>query len=160
MKKNVTYIAREQFEALIAESGLPTSEKKGWTRVDGQSGRRLYVPKTKRVGRVDAVGLSSDGLTALGEESFGAVTHQLDMSGSEADILAAFALALEGLRTLAAVERPAKEPAAPKAARKAKGTEQGIEAAPTSREGRIELIRKVAEQHGVAVSDEEATSAE
>lgn len=157
MKKNVNYVERAKFEELIAASGLPTSDKKGWTRVDGQAGRRLYVPKTKRVGRIDCAGLSGEGLRLLPEdEAHGAVTHGVDFSLTEEQVLAAFSAALDGLASLEAVAKPAKEPKAPRE-RKAKGTGETPTAEPTTAEGResrIALIRQVAAEKGVAVTAE------
>lgn len=163
MKKNVTYILAAAFETAIQESGLTTSEKSGWIRVDGQNGRRLYVPKTKKVGRVDLVGIghsaSPAGVTSLGEGKFGAVTHQLNFDRSESEVLAMFSALLEELKTAPAVEKPAKEPKAPRE-RKAKGTEAGtVEAPKASRADRMALIRATAEKHGVAVSPDEETAA-
>ena len=151
MKKNVTYIAAAQFETLIAESGLTTSEKSGWIRVDGQNGHRLYVPKTKKVGRIDCVGLDIEGLTALGGESFGAVTHQVDFNRPEEFILAVFSLALDALKSLPAVEKAPKAKAEPKA-RRAAGTEPAAAAPTASRSDRMALIKRVAAERGVPVS--------
>lgn len=148
MKKDITYIEAGKLETLIAQSGLEVKDKKGWTRVDGAAGRRLYVPKTKRVGRVDLVGLSGQGTRQLGDdERHGSVTHQLDMTRDEAAILATFERLLGELATAPAVERPAKAPRAPKAV-------------PTAgKPGRVELIRKVAEQRGLTAQADEGDDA-
>jgi hypothetical protein len=149
MKKNVTYIDRAKFEALIEASGLHTSDKAGWTRVEGQKGNRIYVPKTKRVGRVDVAFAhgGASGVRELGGESFGAVTAQLDMSLSEDAIMENFAALLDGLRD-AAAPAPRK-----RAARAAQGEGETPQAEPAQgRKERLALIAKVAAEKGVTVS--------
>lgn len=149
MKKNTTYIPFSTLFAAVEASGLTVVEKAGWLKVCGASGRRLYVPKTKNVGRVDLVGLSDgDGRRALGGESFGSVTHQLDFSLPEAAILAALDAALLDLATLEAAApkvrsmKPKAEPAPveTKAERKA-----GLVA-------RLALIAAHAERTGLSIS--------
>lgn len=143
MKKNVTYIAHEQFVALIAASGLPCVEKAGWLKVCGATGRRLYVPKTKRVGRVDLVGFpDGEGVRALGGESFGSVTHQLDMSRTEAEILATFGALLDALHVMPAAEPKARAPRAK--------AEPGEEK--KSIRSRLSLIKRVARERGLSVA--------
>lgn len=102
MKKDRVYIDAAKFESKIRESGLPCEVKKGWMRVmaPAHRGYRLYVPLTRRVGRIDVACPVTEELAPLvhdlGGEAFGAVTHQLDFSpreqgvDSEAAILSAF----------------------------------------------------------------------
>jgi len=151
MKKNVTYISSATVLAVLEASGLPIVEKAGWLKVCGASGRRLYVPKTKSVGRIDLVGLSDGpGRRALGGESFGSVTHQLDFSAPEADILSALDAALLDLATL--------EAAAPKVRTQRVKAPKVPVAAPTRAErkeaniARLSLLKRVAQEKGMAVS--------
>lgn len=149
-KKNVTYVSRDTLMAAIAASGIPTQEKAGWTLVGqhGTKGPRIYVPKTKGVGRIDVCGLGDrDGLRALGGESFGAVTHQVDMSRPEPEILAT----LDDVLTALAVAEPTpakvrvKRDGAPKPASSPTDVKQDLKS-------RIDLIRAVANEKRVPVA--------
>jgi hypothetical protein len=121
MKKQITYVPQEKFAALIAELGLRSVDQAGFTKVILPNSPRLYVARTKRVGRVDvAVGdraLEIAGVRHLGSgEAFGLVHHQLDFTRTEDEILASFRELVKFLSSL-----PAPEPKAPKAPRAKKG---------------------------------------
>lgn len=108
MKKNLTYVPAEKFSAIIAARSLETKEGKGFTRVTGRLGCRLYVANTKAVGRVDlqtAHGLEDGDANEV--VPFCNITHQLDFARPEADILAAFERACIALDEAPA---PAKKP--------------------------------------------------
>jgi len=160
MKKNTTYVSAEQLSALVAASGLPVVEKSGWLLIGAHAtkGPRLYVPKTKKVGRVDLVGLDgTPGTNALGGESFGAVTSQLNFNATEDEIKTAFVACLQGLissQPFAPKERPAKV-AGPRKASSTKPDEGTIKV-PKERLGtradRMATIRAAAAKHGVSVS--------
>ncbi|HEU5118151.1 MAG TPA: hypothetical protein VFT74_16135 [Isosphaeraceae bacterium] len=121
MKKSINYVDAAQFEALILETpGLEFSPQAGFVKVTkvGLKGFAVYVAKTKKVGRVDLSGFGLDipGVTALGEYSFGQVTHQLDFTLPEDEILKTFKAVLKhlGTKLTEADARPRKKPA-PKA---------------------------------------------
>lgn len=100
MKKNVTYVDACHFEKIIKESGCEVRVQAGFVQVKAPNGNRLYVGKTKRVGRVDISGwMSTDpGVLDLGDDSFGAVHQQLDFSRTESEILESFRSILEEMK--------------------------------------------------------------
>ncbi len=100
MKKNVTYVAFESFESIVADLGLATKENAGFVQVILGNGYHAYVARTKRVGRVDFQWTPScEGIVELGEARFGRIVAQLDFGRSEAEILESFARALvEGMK--------------------------------------------------------------
>ena len=104
MRKNITYVARERFEAIASKLGLPCLEQAGFVKVSGAKGRNMYVARTKRVGRVDLSGFVPEGIegvTVLPEgERFGAVHAQLDFSRTEKEILATYAACLKHMKKL------------------------------------------------------------
>lgn len=122
MKSHITYVDASLFEAIIAKHGLTMTLQKGFVKVDGPTGRRVYVAATKRVGRVDISGfkmLAPDGSDLpgfvpphMGEA--GNVKQQLDCSLGEADILANFELLLTHMESLAPAEKAERKAAAPK----------------------------------------------
>ena len=100
MRKNVNYLAKETLLALVEASGLPVKEQSGFVRVEGADGKRLYISRTKRVGRVDLSGFTVEGpgFRQLDEdEKFCRVTCQLDFGAEEKVVLAAFKTALKKL---------------------------------------------------------------
>lgn len=111
MKTNVCYVDAAKFETLIEASGLPYEGQKGFVRVDGPKGRRVYVASTKRVGRVDISGFEMEGPGYVTPHCgvFGNVKQQLDFSLDEDAILANFAALLEHMKTLAPVEKAARK---------------------------------------------------
>jgi hypothetical protein len=127
MKTNVTYVDAAKFEAIMLEKakqhGFQLADQKGFIRVEGPKGRRIYVASTKRVGRVDLSGVevrTEDGKHALGFVAphcgpFGNVKQQLDMSLGEEAILANFSALLDLMAALPPVEKAQRKPAAPKA---------------------------------------------
>lgn len=144
MKTNVTYIDACHFENIIAESGLPATLQKGFVRVDGPKGRRLYVASTKRVGRVDISGFE----VSLGGQAphcgpFGNVKQQLDMSLPQEEVLENFRWLLVTMASLPAVEKPARKPAAAKADAPKGWT--GVKKAPAApKPDRLARIKKAA----------------
>lgn len=115
MKNDITYVAQEKFLAVLVDMGVRYETLNTWHKVEPVKNRRVYIPLTKRVGRVDLSGFEialSEGLTKkphCGE--FGRVKQQLDMGGSEDDVLARFRLVVEHMLTLA----PDEAKPAPKA---------------------------------------------
>jgi hypothetical protein len=126
MKKNVTYIAQNKFVAIAEKHGLKLTEQAGFIRVEleGKLDHRLYIPKTKTVGRIDLAGFTPKarkGFKILGEgERFGAVHAQLDFSQTEGVILDAFSAACQ-----ACVSLPPLTEAERDAAKKARGRKAG-----------------------------------
>lgn len=115
MKTNVTYIDAAKFEAIILASQLPYAEQRGFVKVQGPTGRAVYVASTKRVGRVDISGFE----VPYGVEPhcgvFGNVRQQLDFSKTEQEVLLAFEQLLADLKAQAPVEKKQRKPSAPKA---------------------------------------------
>ncbi len=155
MKKNVTYIAQELFEGVAKELGLGWKEQAGFVKIAGETGRAVYVARTKKVGRVDISGFtsSSPGVRDLGGEKFGAVEQQLDFSRPEPEVLATFRAVLGELKALPArVKEPRKqlEPKAPAAT----APEASADERKAQRQARLASIRKVAAEKGIEVSTE------
>lgn len=109
MKKNVTYVDQAKFLALVDAAQGKYTIQSGFIRVDGLPGCRLYIARTKRVGRVDISGFMLDGagVTELGAEAFCRVKQQLDFSLCESDILATFSRALVEMGLNAGEQPPA-----------------------------------------------------
>lgn len=161
MKSGVTYVEQGKFLAIAQELGLSTKEQKGFVKVwdagKGENAQRLYVAKTKKVGRVDLSGFEVEfGAQHLGGEKFGGVSQQLDMSLPEEDILTNFRALCEHMKSLPAPapkERKAREP-------KAEGKVQGTAPAhDPMAEKRSLLARKqkaveIATKRGAEVSQE------
>ena len=123
MRKNVNYLAKETLLALVEASGLPVKEQSGFVRVEGADGKRLYISRTKRVGRVDLSGFTVEGpgFRQLDEdEKFCRVTCQLDFGAEEKVVLAAFKTAL---KRVALVVKAAAKAAIGKADPKAESKE-------------------------------------
>jgi hypothetical protein len=148
MKKDVTYITADKIEALIAESDLRVTELRNWLKVHGEAGRRLYVPKTRRVGTIELAnfeGLTHPGIVDLGEgDQHGSVNQAVDFTLPEDQVLDAVRAALEHLATM-----PAMEPKA----RKRGPRGQRPELPPPPSADRIAEIRRVAKEMGVPVSE-------
>lgn len=98
-------LPRETVVELIQESGLPTQQLKGWTKVLATDGseRRLYVPTTRRVKRVDLAGFAPpphvairqvDDQTRGAEGLSGGVQAQIDFSRPAGEIVDAIRFAL------------------------------------------------------------------
>lgn len=150
MKTNINYVDACHFETIITASGLDTEPQKGFIKVKGKTGRRVYVAVTKRVGRVDLSGFTMEGPGFIEPHCgpFGAVKQQLDMSLPQDEVLANFARLLKVLEELPAAEK-AKRSMAPKAdAPKGWSPETSAR-----REDRMALIRKVAAEKQVQVSE-------
>ena len=114
MKKNITYVRAEKFAALVSQyPQLGVTQNSGFIKVE-LGGRRLYVAKTKNVGRIDVSGYVTKvaGVRDLGDDRFGNVTGQVDFTRNETDILITFEALLEELVSSPAIETKAKVAAA------------------------------------------------
>jgi hypothetical protein len=104
-----------KFEAIINELGLQRLDQAGFVQVLGPKGRKVYVARTKLVGRVDIAGFEMHppmlGVKDLRGESFGAVKQQLDFGGAftEEQVLTAFRSVLELMKSLPPAEKVKKE---------------------------------------------------
>ncbi|MHB8407835.1 MAG: hypothetical protein ACYDHY_06930 [Acidiferrobacterales bacterium] len=164
MKKELAYVASERFMEIASGLGLPTKEQAGFIQVVGPKGRRLYVAKTKMVGRVDIAGFEvadvhPGTVVKLGGLSFGQVKEQLDFDpkgtaddsperlAREQEIVAAFAHICGHMATLAPVEKAKKG----KAAKAPEQTEDEVKAA---RRRKALLLAEVAKKTGKALSKE------
>jgi hypothetical protein len=115
MKTNVTYVDAAKFETIILASELPMTGQKGFVKVQGPTGRAVYVASTKRVGRVDISGFEvSYGVTPHCGP-FGNVKQQLDFSKPEDEILSDFTQLLADLKAQAPVEKKQRAASKPKA---------------------------------------------
>lgn len=120
MRAEIKYIPFETFQDIIVKSGLQFEELAGFVKVSGQKGRKVYIPRTQRVGRVDISGFEypGAGVVNLGDDSFGGVKQQLDFTGDEEATLENFINVLHHMAQL-----PAVEPAT----RQARGSQAGNE---------------------------------
>jgi hypothetical protein len=160
MKKGQTYVAREKLMAIVAELGIPTEEKKGWTKVRCTPGsdkvnRRVYVPLNKDVRRIDLAGCDSRVPGAIPHESgrFGSVTQMVDPTLPEEAFLAAFRAILE--EAVLAGDRAAE----PKKAEKGKAVDLTPEltaAADESQEALAQLAAETMAIHGVEARADES----
>lgn len=108
-KAGVTYIDATQFEAILIAhaSALTLVPQAGFIKVQAKNGHRMYIARTKKVGRVDlAFKIEGPGFFVPAEKS-GAIELGLDFSLPEEDILANFAGALETMESLAPVVKVA-----------------------------------------------------
>lgn len=103
MRSQSTGIRREVIDALIVESGLPTEDLSGWTKVLAidQSQKRLLVPKTRQIRRIDLAGFippTHPGIIRLTDEESrkisARVKGQIDFTKPEPTIREAIGLAL------------------------------------------------------------------
>jgi hypothetical protein len=159
MKKNVTYVSQSSFAAIAAKLGLTWTEQAGFVKVQvaGKDDYRLYVAKTKTVGRVDISGFEPGtdvvGFKHLGGESFGAVKAQLDFAQPEAVILHAFEAACLVMASLPA--KTAAERDAAKKTRSVRASGGSVKQATVKVEpiaNRLTAIRAYAEKNGFQIS--------
>lgn len=123
-----------QINELVAQSGLATKDKTGFTQIQGASkGRKVYV--AKKGGRVDLSGFTveSSAVTQITEadakqKHLGKVRGQINFDASDADVIAAVQAALATLAEV--VPEPVKE-AKPRV-KKAKSAEAVVETQPTA----------------------------
>jgi pyruvate/2-oxoglutarate dehydrogenase complex dihydrolipoamide acyltransferase (E2) component len=171
MKNGITYVDAQKFEDIVIESGLKTELKRGWMKVyqeGAPNGHRIYLPLTKRVGRVDIAiqdfePPSEVGFVDLRGERHGSVTHVLDQTLPEDEVLQNFALLLDHLKSLAPAEAKKRAERAQRAGEeKAAGLSrssspeaiaQAEEERQAARAKREELIRRVASEKGVDISE-------
>lgn len=155
MKKNVTYIAREKFDAIVTALGLEMKEGKGFTQVRLGNDYHLYVANTKSVGRVDIQWEpEAQGWHAPPNGKFGRIAAFLDFNRTEAEILKSFEdILLEGMAR-PKYERPKKvQPGTPVAASSPEGeTASSPEDAEKTKQERMDRIRRVAAEMNVPVS--------
>lgn len=163
-KKDLTYVDREKLVTIVASKGVKMTDNAGFTKCELGNDYNLYVPTTKTVGRVDFQFEAPEGLagvTKLGARSFGRIVAQLDFAKErkEEEILATFKAMLEHGLALPKWERPKRtQPGTVKAAKAGKKDEtpESKEAAKKARE---ELIRKVAKEKGVKISEKAGVGA-
>ena len=159
MKTNILYVENSKFVTVLDELNVPFTVQSGFLRVEGPKGRRLYVAATKKVGRVDISGFEVEfGAKVPHCGVFGKVKQQMDLSPelTEEGILENFRAIVTHMLQLQPVE---KAPAKPKAPKAAKGTKvsMAVPATPAvdsleAKLARIELIKRVAAEKGVAVA--------
>lgn len=93
-KQGLTVVEGTKFVATAQKLGLKVTKQAGNYRIEaeGQSGKRLYVPTTKGVHRVDLSGFTHELAVEIPEDKrpTGKVTQWLDFTQSERDILRAF----------------------------------------------------------------------
>ena len=133
MRKNINHVPAESFLSTVEAAGLKVTPQSGFYRVEGTENRRLYIGKTKRVGRVDLSGYSvlGAGFTQLSEEDqFCRVACQLDFSTEPKVILAAFARAVKALT--APAKKSAKTPAKKLGEKAAKVSAPAVDSSPVS----------------------------
>jgi hypothetical protein len=141
-KTETTYVAQDKFLAIVEELGLETQEQAGFIKVKGPEGHRLYVARTKKVGRVDISGFtcadSVPGVRVLDDDlKFGGVKEQIEFSGrTEDEILETFRGVLEHMMALEPKAKPAP---------KGKGKDKGalLEAAKRAKEEAEEQIEEL-----------------
>lgn len=157
MAKNVTYVARDKFEALITSAGLKFIEQAGYLKVPC-NGRAVYVAKAKNVGRVDISGFCPSDILGVkvlsAGERFCRVQAQINFSLTEAEILGAFDSVLSFMKTIPA--ETSSEKKARKAAQarpgKVKPAFQQVMKTSMSNADTLALIERVAREKGVKVS--------
>ena len=160
MKKNITYVAVDTLLAVVTKAGLAYTTQSGFHKVEAAKGNRLYVAATKRCGRVDLSGFlidPNDGLTQTPHcGPFGAVKQQLLMEGgTEAEVVARFERVVAALLLQPAVVKVVKPPKAkaPKAIMATTaGTVPATPAPLSDPSSRLELIKRVAAEKGMAIS--------
>lgn len=152
----------EQLREVAANLGFQIVDQTGYFKVLGPTGRQLYIGRGKVCTRVDLSGFTFDQGTKVPDQGvFGNVKQQMDWAGCETaeDVFRRLGTILEHLKSLAPVEpKPKKEKAAkaPKAAGGETQTGSDTPAAqmtPEERAARLDLIKKVAAEKGVDVSD-------
>lgn len=159
MKKNKTYIAREKFDAIVKELGLPLKDNASFTQVNLGNGYAAYVPITKTVARVDLQFTPPSGSHVPEPGKFGRIEAQLDFNTrdgwGEPEILSAFRDALifgASLPAYVAPKRSALPKVEPSQPDMEGVAEAGEEAKALLKKQRAALIKKVAEEKGVEVS--------
>lgn len=151
------FATREMYEKVLSDMGVASKVQSGFLKVEPVEGRRMYVPTTKTVRRVDLAGWEHGlgSLTKVPDQGvFGQVRQQMRCGqGAEQDIRNFTAL-LSHLLTLSPVEKEAKAPKAPKASQPTVvapvPSSPEVEAAKL--EAKRQLILKVAREKGVPVS--------
>jgi len=131
-KRNVTYVSRELFLAIIEQTGLRSLRQAAFTKIFGSHGHYMYLPHTKTIGSISMAGFRIEpdsplyiGVRELGGEKYGAVSQHLQHAErTEEEILETFRGLLAHMRDLPAQERKeARPPKEPKQPRKAKAVE-------------------------------------
>lgn len=147
----------DQYRAILLDRGVPFKAQSGFIRVEGPKGYRLYVASTKTVRRVDLSGFELQSATVRPHKlgKFGNVSQEINLIKGDVDAqLEAFRFVLGRMLELTPKEPAKKEPKAPKAKKEASSSPapstEGESAEAKAR--RLELIKKVAAEKGVAVS--------
>lgn len=160
------FMSRDQAIALLTEKGLEYTEQSGFLKVIAPGGR-LYIAATKTVRRVDLSGFEV-GLGTLTKVPhcgvFGQVKQQLKLGTSDSEALANLTAVIDHLMALPAPAPKVKAPKAPKAAKDEKKGWGAVPAAPApetddAKAARIALIKKVAQEKGMAVSSKSIATA-
>lgn len=109
--KDMTPVAQEKLIAILKEEGVHYTEQSGFIRVEGPTGRRLYIANTQKVRRVDLSGFTiKHGAHAPASGEFGRVKQQLDFSLPEDKVLANFQQTVRYMMALQPSETARKLP--------------------------------------------------
>ena len=119
VKNGLTLVDGKKFIATAQKLGLKVTKQAGNFRIEGEdSSKRMYVPTTERVHRIDLSGFTHALATEIPEAKrpTGRVTHWIDFTQTEGKILRDFyKIAREVLAGVKAqepaVEQPAEAPA-------------------------------------------------
>lgn len=107
MKKQITYVAFAQIETLVKAEGLTMLQGAAFMRINDprNENRRVYIAKTKEVGRVDISGYEpkAPGVIPLTKDEakakrIGNVRGQLDFTKPSTEVMANLALVLKELK--------------------------------------------------------------
>ena len=147
---------REQYLAVLQRLGVAHQAQSGFIRVEGPKGNRLYVASTKTVRRVDISGFEAPITIAQTPHMgvFGNVKQQMILTGEAEKDLARFE-ELVGIMLNQSPKTPAPRVAKPKVEKVvAPSVDPAEEAAKAqaAKEAKLALIRKVAAEKGVSVS--------
>lgn len=156
MTDSKTRITADKIEALVKASGLTATPQKGFLRVDGTPGNRIYIALTKTVARIDLSGFEMPGPGYCSPHCgpFGNVKQQVDFTRSEPEILETLKALLGTLASLPPVVKEAKEKKAksPKDPTPSWSPETLI-----AREERLNAVRQQAEARKVAASSDRSS---
>jgi hypothetical protein len=161
-RKPVNYVSQTELLNVVSELGLVSHEQAGFIRVQAtdRPEHRLYIAKTKNVGRVDVSGFDPEveGVSRLGEgERFGKVRAQIDFNREPSAIIATFRNLCSLLFTLpvsvvAPSEKKERAPRAPSVKKESKPKVEASEDDRSARLARLAKIKEVAARMGAQVS--------
>jgi len=149
-KQPTQYIDAAQIEALLLTTGMSLVAQAGFVKVapagSPAHGPKIYVARSKRVGRIDLSGFTveDEGVVTLDDDlRFGNVAQQVDFTRPAEDTLKTLKAVLKALAKAPVPER------APRKAPKAKASEakgwQTI-ASPAPKADRLAAIKEAAEK--------------